>query len=119
MLNQISQLVLRLAAFLLVEVVPVEIVNLSDSAHQIYQSVELPYLKTLDNSLRSVLESLFKFDCFKLERNFALIKLFLVSGLFVLNALLEDLVQIVFTAALSLLLCTDQLTEVLSHFNWT
>lgn len=55
MLNQISQLVLRLAAFLLVKVVPVEIVNLSDSTHQIYQSVELPYLKTLDNSLRSVL----------------------------------------------------------------
>jgi len=65
-----------------------KIVNLSDSAHKIYQPVQLPYLKTLYDSLCSVLESFFEFDRFEFERDFALVEIFLVPGLFFLNALL-------------------------------
>lgn len=95
-----------------------QVVDLSYTAHDIYQPVQLVNHECLYDALRPVFKGLFKFDCFQLKRYLALVELLFVTGLLVNEPLLQDLVQVGLAAVASLCLRTHQLLQTLPHFDW-
>lgn len=91
--------------------------DLSYAAHNVDQSVQLLYHKDFYYILRPVFEDLFKFDCFKLKCNLALIKLLLVTGFVVSQLLLQNFVKVSFTSISGVLLRAYKLMQTLPHFN--
>lgn len=107
--DQFLQLVLRLNARLtrsrrLFAAGAMQVVNLSNSAHEVDQAIQLFDLQTLYDGLGPVFEHLFKFDCLKFKLNVQLVELVLVLMLLGLDALAQDLIQVGFSAPACLLL---------------
>ena len=102
---------------LLVVVGAVQVVDLSDAANEVDQTIELFYLKALNYALGSILQCFFKFNGFELKVCSQLIELLSVSELLILYFLVEDLVEVGLAPASCILLRRDQPTQLLAYLD--
>ena len=69
--------------------------------------------------MSTILQSLFKFDCFEFKVDTQLIKLLFEAVLFVQHVLVKDLVEVSLPLVPCLFLCVHQLPQLLAYFYGT